>query len=196
MTIKQLEEPIADAMSDEAATGAPTNGTHVARRSWRPIVAVVVAALLMCSGLFAWWQSSNDDASVQVQARDTVLIAAHQHIVTMNSLDYRKVDEGLKAWAAVTTGTLHDQLASVGADDRKLLADQKKISTGKVVDAAVVDLGATSATVLASVEITVKDDAHPDAKPTLKRNRFTANLVKVGADWKLESLQQVAVNLS
>ena len=48
------------------------------------------------------------------------------------------------------------------------------------------------------VEITVQDGSKgaDDAKPTVKRNRFAADLVKVGDDWLLESLEQVAVNIS
>jgi Mce-associated membrane protein len=34
------------------------------------------------------------------------------------------------------------------------------------------------------------------AEPTVKRNRFAGDLVKVGDDWLLESLEQVAVNMS
>lgn len=180
-----------DTSESESVAQRPTARSPLLR-----IAALVAAALIMCSGLFVWWQSGNDDAIAESQTRDAVLVVSSAHIETMNSLDYRKVDAGLKAWSKVTTGTLHDQLGGISAEDRKLLADQKKISTGKVIDAAVATLDGDSATVLASVEITVRDEAHPDAKPTVKRNRFSADLVKVGSDWKLESLQQVAVNLS
>lgn len=191
---RQPSDPAHDGSAKDGASEEPSTAVGI-RSRWPRIVALVVAALVLCSGLFAWWQTSQDDAIAQSQTRDAVLVATTQNIKTMNTLDYRKVDAGLLAWAAVTTGTLHDQLTGISAEDRKLLADQKKISTGKVVDAAVVDLGDTSATVIASVEITVKDDAHPDAKATIKRNRFSANLTKVGGLWKLENLQQVAVNL-
>lgn len=190
MSDADLDESGDESESESVAEVPP------ARSPLLRIAALIAAALVMCSGLFVWWQSANDDAIGQAQTRDAVLVATSAHIQTMNSLDYRKVDAGLKAWSRVTTGTLHDQLSGISVDDRKLLAEQKKISTGKVIDSAVVSLDGDSATVLASVEITVKDDAHPDAKPTLKRNRFSADLVKVGSDWKLESLQQVAVNLS
>ena len=166
------------------------------QRSRVRLAALVAAALVMCAGLFAWWHTANDDTLALAETRSAVLVAANQHIETLNSLDYRKVEPGLKSWSAATTGTLHDQLANIGAEDRTLLADQKKISAGTVVDSAVIALDGTSATVLASVEITVKDAAKPDAEPTLKRNRFSADLLKVGGEWKLESLQQVAVNLS
>lgn len=165
-------------------------------RHGRKLVALVVALLVMGSGLFVWWRTSDDDTIDRAETRDAVLIVARQHIQTMNGLDYRKVDEGLKAWSEATTGMLHDQLSDVAEEDRKLLAEQKKVSSGKVVDAAVVDLDDNSATVIASVEITVEDVAKPEEKPAVKRNRFSAGLLKVGGTWKLESLQQVAVNLS
>lgn len=191
MTVDQAD-PAVDERADEDTS--PAAGKDGAGR-WR-LVLLVVAVLLAASGLFAWWQASHDESRQEALARDAVLIQARQHIERLNTLDYRDVSAGVKAWQSVTTGTLRDQLAGVGADDRKLLAEQKKISTGRVVDAAVVDLDGTSATVIAAVEVTVKDDAKPGSEPTVKRNRFTADLTQVRGDWKLESLQQVAVSLS
>jgi Mce-associated membrane protein len=160
----------------------------------------LVALCVLAAGLVTWWRASGHDKEMVDEAarRDRVLIVATSHIETLNSLDYRTVDEGLKGWAAVTTGTLHDQLTSVSEDDRKVLAEQKKISTGSVMDAAVTELDDDTATVIAAVEITVRDGSASgeDADPTVKRNRFAADLVKVGDDWLLESLEQVAVNMS
>lgn len=165
------------------------------RRRWL-LLLLLVAVLVAVSGAFAWWQASHDADRIDAQTRDTVLIEARQDIETMNTLDYRAVDRGVKAWSQVTTGTLRDQLAAVSAEDRTLLAEQKKISTGRVVDASVIDVDGTTATVIAAVEVTVQDAATPGSEPTVKRNRFSADLVKVGGRWKLESLQQVAVSLS
>ncbi|NYI79696.1 hypothetical protein [Nocardioides panzhihuensis] len=160
----------------------------------------LVALCVLVAGALTWWRASGHDQEMVDEAalRDRVLIVATSHIETLNSLDHRKVDEGLKGWAAVTTGTLHDQLTSVTEEDRKVLAEQKKISTGSVMDAAVTELDDDSATVIAAVEITVRDGSGSaeDAEPTVKRNRFAADLVKVGDDWLLESLEQVAVNMS
>ena len=156
---------------------------------------MLVAALVMVSGLVAWWRADHDAEANRAAVRDVVLIAATTDIETMNTLDYRHVDAGLARWRAVTTGTLHDQLTQVSAQDRALLAQQQKISTGKVVDAAVVDLGEGTATVIASGEVTVRDGSNASAQPTLKRNRFTADLVDAGGTWKLETLDQVAVSM-
>ncbi|WP_370618390.1 hypothetical protein [Mumia sp. Pv 4-285] len=163
---------------------------------WRRYAVPAVAALVLVVGALLWWRAASDEQLSLAETRDEVLIAATQNIETMNTLDYRKVDEGLDAWQDVTTGTLHDQLAQVGDEERQLLADQKKVSTGKVVDAAVFSVDEETATVVASVEVTVKDDAKPDEVPSLKRNRFTSDLVKVDGEWLLESLEQVAVNIS
>lgn len=183
----------ADDTGGDAPARTTTSGTK--RGRWL-LLLLLVAALVAASGAFAWWQAGHDADRLAAQKRDTVLIEARQGIETMNTLDYRSVDKGVKAWSQVTTGTLRDQLAGVSEEDRTLLAEQKKISTGKVVDAAVIDVDDTTATVIAAVEVTVQDAAKPGSDPTVKRNRFSADLVKTGGRWKLESLQQVAVNLS
>jgi Mce-associated membrane protein len=193
----QVDTPLEAAEQDEADSPSDPPPTTKARRRipWE-LVLLLVAALVAASGAFMWWNADHDPDRAAAQNRDTVLIEARQAIETMNTLDYRSVDKGVKAWSQVTTGTLRDQLAGVSADDRKLLAEQKKISTGRVVDAAAIDVDDSSATVIAAVEVTVRDAANPGSEPTVKRNRFSADLVKVGGRWKLESLQQVAVSLS
>lgn len=158
--------------------------------------ALLVATVVLATGLFAWWRAGQVEPNPLGAARDTALIAARSHIQTMNTLDHRKIDQGLAAWAAITTGVLHDQILGIGEEEKELLVDQQAVTTSKVVDAAVLDATATTATVIASVETTVSDQKTPGAEPTVKRNRFSADLVRVGGKWKLENLQQVQVNLS
>lgn len=159
---------------------------------------VAVAVLLLVASVFTWLRASNHDADMveQAELRDTVLITATSAIETMNSLDYRDVAGSLQSWEEVTTGTLHDQVAGTTEEDQQLLADQQKVSTGTVKESAMVDLTDSTATVIAAVEVTVRDDSDPEAEPTVKRNRFAADLVKVGDTWLLETLEQVAVNMS
>lgn len=193
MTVADTDEEM-DGTTEESvqSTREQTSGV---RRAW-PVALLALAVVIAALGMFSWWRAAHDDTLALGKTRDAVLIAATSHIETLNSLDYRHVDAGLAQWRAVTTGTLHDQLADVGADQQKLLADQKKISTGKVVDAAVFSLDKDSATVVAAVEVTVKDDLHPDQAATVKRNRFSADMVLVHGSWLVENLQQVAVNIS
>lgn len=190
MTIDHVETP-------ESAGGARRSTERQARgrRFWQPLVVLAVALVVAALGSWLWWDAAHDDDISVAEERDAVLIAGREHIETLNSLDYRKVQDGLDDWSKVTTGLLHDQFAKVGAEQRKLLADQKKISAGKVVDAAVLTLDGRTATVIAAVEISVTEEGAA-GEPTVKRNRFAATMRKVGAEWKLENLQQVAVTTS
>lgn len=157
--------------------------------------ALALGVLALGSGLLAWWLAGNDETVGLAAERDSALISARSAIEVMNTLDHRDIDGGLEAWAAVSTGTLHDQLVQVGEEERQLLADQGKVSTGKVVDAAVLSLDGGSATVIASIEVTVTDPTDPASEPTIKRNRLSADLVREAGDWKLEEIGQVAVDL-
>lgn len=188
---EEAERPDTDDVPEEVDAG-----DRPVRR--RDVVLLLGATVVLVAGLFVWWQGAHHDSAAVAKAetRDAVLIAATRHIETMNTLDYRHVDAGLKRWQRVTTGTLHDQLANVSEQDRQLLADQRKISTGKVVDAAVVDVDDDNATVLAAVEVTVRSDDGKKSEPAVKRNRYSADLVKVDGKWLLESLEQVAVSVS
>ena len=188
---------LVDEQEPAEASGADDASSPPRRRMRRPgpsVILLLVAALVAASGLVAWWQTAGDEQLARAEQRDTVLVQARQGIEVMNTLDYREVAAGIAAWQDVTTGTLRDQLAAVDDGEQQLLADQQKISTGDVVDAAVVELEDESASVIASVEITVAD-ADPDVEPTVKRNRFAADLTLVDGRWLIEDLTQVAVSL-
>jgi len=180
----------------ESRAAKPVEPTAAQRRSgfWL-LIGFLIVVLIAVSGVIAWLTAATSDDLQTARTRDAVTVAAHRGIETLNSLDYQKVDAGLKKWVSVSTGTLADQLGGISSEDRKLLAEQKKVSTGKVLEAAVVNLDSTTATVIAAVEVTVADGTDPDAKPVVKRNRFSADMVLVKGDWKVENLQQVPVNL-
>ena len=147
-------------------------------------------------GSWWWWQAAHDDQLAAAQERDSALIAATDGIETLNSLDHRDVAADLAAWEDVTTGQMQDGIAAIDEAQRQQLAGEQKIATAEVVDAAVLSVDGNKATVVAAVEISVVDDAAPDSEPTLKRNRFSAQMKLVQGEWKIENLQQVAVSLS
>lgn len=153
-----------------------------------------VSALFMIVGAFQWWQAGHDESLALAQTRDEVMVLAHNHIETLNSLDYRDVKGGIATWRAVTTGDLRNQLTDVKASDITNLAEQKKVTTGKVVDEALTDLNIKNgtATVIASLEVTVKGTT---GEPVIKRNRYTAELLQVKGTWLLDKLLQMAVTL-
>lgn len=202
MTTPEIEDRVSDEPQvlttdiDEEVEQPTETTADPARRRLSLIALLVASVLIMGSGLFAWWQAAGDADTDRAETRDAALIAGKQHIETMQELDYREIEKGLEAWKAATTGTLNDQFKAITSEEQALLADQKKISTGKVVDAAVLDLETNTATVIAAVEITVSDDPAAGTEPTIKRNRFSADLVLVRGSWKLENIGQVPVDVS
>jgi Mce-associated membrane protein len=187
-----------DSTEDSTEVGADRPAPPEDGRRAVELGVLLVAVLLLALAVVTWSRASghDDEAVARADLRDTVLITARSHIETMNTLDHREITDGLAAWETVSTGTLKDQIVATSEETKLLMADQGKISTGKVVDAAVVDLTVDTATVIASVEVTVRDGLDLAAEPVVKRNRFAADLVRIGDDWLLEALDQVAVDLS
>jgi Mce-associated membrane protein len=154
----------------------------------------VAALAVFAYAWVSWQQADGDPERARAVLRDDALIQGIAAVETMNSMDHREVDAGLDAWRSVTTGVLHDQLVAIGDDERQLLVDQGKIATGRVVEAAITELSDRTATMVAAMEVSVADGEGEE--PTVKRNRFSADLVLVDSEWKLEELNQVAVSLS
>lgn len=152
------------------------------------VVAVVASALYLRS-------VSGDESLAYAKTRDTVTVQGRQDIVVMNSLDAATTDKSISAWLSVSTGVLHDQLAQIPDVQKKALKDSGATTSAKVVDAVLTELDdrAGTARMIASVELTV---VGKDGKPSVKRNRFSADLTLDGQQWKLSQLQQVAVNAS
>jgi Mce-associated membrane protein len=184
-------EPDETRESDDAPASSGAKKSRVGVFVWLLLAVSVVAVVI---AFLSWRDANGDPDRDRAALRDTALIDGTTAVETMTSMDGRDVPAGIKAWQAVSTGVLHDQLLSVGDDEQKMLADQGKIASGRVVQAALTELNDRSATMIAAVEVTVRS-ADGSEEPAVKRNRFSADLVLVNGHWKIENLQQVAVNL-
>ena len=195
-----LDELTVPDESVEATEPVDSEDSEEPDESKKPRVGVLVWLLLAVSVVavvatfLLWRDADNDPDRERAALRDTAVVEGTSAVETMTSMDGRDVEAGIKAWQGVSTGVLHDQLLSVGADEQKMLADQGKVATGRVVQAALTDLSDRSATLIAAVEVTV-ESADGSEEPAVKRNRFSADLVLVNGEWKIENLQQVSVNL-
>jgi Mce-associated membrane protein len=185
------DESVEATESDESAESEESKKSRVGVLMWLLLAVSVVAVVV---AFLSWRDADNDPDRARAALRDTAVVEGTAAVETMTSMDGRDVEAGIKAWQGVSTGVLHDQLLSVGADEQKMLADQGKIASGRVVQAALTELTDRSATLIAAVEVTVKS-ADGSEDPAVKRNRFSADLVLVNGQWKIENLQQVAVNI-
>jgi len=163
---------------------------------WPTIVLAGALALAVAAGAVAVWfgvkwvNAENDDSLAYSKVRDDVTRVATAAVITVNSLDYRTVDEDLKNWADATTGTLHDEIEGIDDETRKTATDSKSVGSAKVHSLAVRELDerAGSAIVIAAVQLDVTIEGE---EPVAKYQRLEATMTRVDGVWKLESIGQV-----
>ncbi len=181
----------ADGGADGPGEASSARRPRVGLAAWLLLAAAVVAVV----AAYLFWRSADGDPDLERAAlRDQALIDGTRAVETMTSMDHRDVEAGIKAWQSVSTGVLRDQLMAVTGEEQEMLADQGKIASGQVVKAALTDLNDRTATLIVAVEVTVRAD-EAEKEPAVKRNRFSADLVLVDGEWKIENLTQVAVSL-
>jgi Mce-associated membrane protein len=182
--------------ADEDAAETPPDKPRRPRIS-DPVL-LVAAVLVVVAGAFAayfgwsWYDAAHDDALAYSRARDAVLRAGEQGVQNMNTLDYRKVDQGLTSWEDSSTGALHEELVQGRAQFTSQVQLAKTVTTAKILDGAVTELDDRTgkAGVIVAVQITVTP---PTGTPTTKQSRMRAQLTRTPSGWKLSALGQAPV---
>jgi Mce-associated membrane protein len=179
-------EPVAESEAEAAERGG-----RLPQVLLTAAVALVVAAAAV-AGWFgvAWFTAANDDSLAYSRVRDEVNRVGQAAIVTMNTLDYRKVDQGLKDWETATTGALHDEVLKGKATSRDAIVAAESVTKATVLSSAVAELddraGQASVLVALKVHVTVKGE-----EPRDKFMRLAAKLQRTEDGWKLYEIGQV-----
>jgi Mce-associated membrane protein len=177
-------------VDDDPAAEAPA-------RSKLPAIALTAAVALLVAAVavagwfgVAWIQAANDDGLDYSRTREEVDRVAQAAIVTMNTMDYRKVDESLANWSDATTGTLNDEVGKLSEENKQQIREAKAVSTAEIRSAAVRELDARAgkATVIAAVATTVSNGG---GEPTEKYLRIEATLTRTDGGWKLDAIGPV-----
>lgn len=154
------------------------------------IALVVAAAAVAIWYGVAWLRAANDDSLQYSQARDEVNRVGVAAVVTMNTLDYRKVDQGLKDWETATTGALHDEVVKGKAESKAAIVQVESVTDPTVLSSAVTELderaGQASVMVALKVNVTVKGQ-----KPVDKYLRLEGKLQRTEDGWKLYGIGEV-----
>lgn len=158
------------------------------------VATVLVVGAGACAAYFgwSWYRAAHDDALAYSRARDAVLRAGEQGVQNMNTLDYRRVDQGLTAWEDSSTGDLHQELVQGRAQFTSQVQLAKTVTTAKILDGAVTELDDRTgkAGLIVAVQITVTP---PTGTPTTKQSRMRAQLTRTPSGWKLSALGQAPV---
>ncbi|MFI7677754.1 hypothetical protein [Actinophytocola sp. NPDC049390] len=181
------DPPVAETDADERAE----RESRLPQVLLTAAVALVVAAAAV-AGWFgvAWFNAANDDSLAYSQVRDEVNRVGVAAVVTMNTLDYRKVDEGLADWEAATTGALHDEVVKGKKSSRDAIVAAESVTEATPLSSAVSELddraGQASILVALRVKVTVKGE-----EPKDKYMRLAAKLQRTEDGWKLYEIGQV-----
>ena len=132
----------------------------------------------------------NDDSLAYSQARDEVNRVGQAAVVTMNTLDYRRVDQGLKDWETATTGALHEEVLNLKDQSKQTIVQAQSVTKATVLSSAVKELDdrAGKAIVLVAIKVNVQTKG---AEPTDKFQRIEGSLQRTEDGWKLDGIAQV-----
>jgi Mce-associated membrane protein len=155
-------------------------------------VLVVLAAVFAGWAGWSWYSAANAGPSASAQLRDQVLQAGEQAVQNFNTLDYRKVAQGLALWEQSSTGTLHDEIVAGRAQFARQIQLTKTVTTARILDGALTSLNprAGTASLIVAVQITVTPAT---GSPVVKQSRLEGRLTRTSGLWKLSALGQVPV---
>ncbi len=155
-------------------------------------VAVVAVVAFAAAGWFgvSWYRAAHDETLALGMDRDAVLRDAQLATLTLNTLDYRRVQDGLTLWEQSAAGSLLTQLKANRATYAKAITDSTTISTAKVLDAAVASLDERSGTaqVFVGVDVTSQSD---QGDPSCVHRRARLDMIRAGNAWKAGGLDPV-----
>jgi Mce-associated membrane protein len=191
VSVKTAVEPEVESVAETEAEEPAVRESRLPQVLLTVAVALVVAAAAV-AGWFgvAWFNAANDDSLEYSKVRDEVNRVGQAAVVTMNTLDYRKVDAGLKDWETATTGPLHDEVVKGKATSRDAIVAAESVTKATVLSSAVSELddraGQASVLVALKVNVTVKGE-----EPKDKFMRLAAKLQRTDDGWKLYEIGQV-----
>ena len=155
-------------------------------------VAVLAVLAFIVAGWFgvAWYRAAHDGSLSRGVARDAVLQDAQQTVINLNTVDHRRVQEGLALWEQSAAGWLLGEVRTNRDNYARAITDSKTTTTARVIDGAVAALDEDSGTarVLVGVDVTSQFDG---GGASCVRRRIQLDMRRDGDAWKIDKLVPV-----
>ena len=151
-------------------------------------VGLVVATLLTTAAAL-WLSLRLYDEHEKDTRRQDILSAARQSALNFTSLDYRHYDRDSAHVLESATGDFKKQFSAQTQDLTKLVAENRSVSEGQVLDAGIVRSDAHSARVLVVADSKVTNTAVP--KGEARTYRLQLDLVYRGGRWLTSDVEFV-----
>lgn len=155
-------------------------------RAWS--VGLVVATVLT-TALTLWLSLGLHDQREAEQRRQDILAAARQSALNFTSLDYRHYDRDSANVLEDATGDFKKQFAAQTGQLTKLVAENKSVSEGQVLEAGIVRSDEHSARVLVVADSKVTNTAVP--KGEARTYRLQLDLVHGDGRWLTSDVEFV-----
>ncbi|MEV6028315.1 hypothetical protein [Streptomyces sp. NPDC052036] len=157
-----------------------TDGVNAAGMN-RALLAGLIAVTAVTMALSGWLGAGLSDQRAVEQRRQDILVAARQSALDFTSLDYRHYGRDSQNVLKGATGDFKKQFAAQTAELTKLVAQNKSVSEGQVLEAGIVRSDARSARVLVVADSKVTNTAAPEGQA--RTYRLQLDLARVAGRW-------------
>lgn len=168
-----------------AVLGTPLRTATVA-------VAVLAVLAVAVAGWFgvSWYRAAHDEPLARGMDRDAVLQDAQQATINLNTLDYRRVQDGLTLWEQSATGSLLDEVRANRVTYARAITDSRTTTTARVLDGAVAELDERAGIARVLVGVDVTSHREPGDASCVRR-RMQLEMRRAGTVWKVDKLAPV-----
>jgi Mce-associated membrane protein len=158
-------------------------------RRRRALSAALVAATALTTALSVWLSLQLHDQREADQRRQDVLAAARQSALNFTSLDYRHYDRDSANVLKGATGDFRKEFAAQTEQLTKLVAENRSVSQGQVLEAGIVRSDAHAARVLVVADSKVTNTAVPAGEA--RTYRLQLDLVYRDGRWLTSDVEFV-----
>ncbi|MEU6706642.1 hypothetical protein [Streptomyces wuyuanensis] len=160
-----------------------------AARSGRTVPVVLVVATVATTALSLWLGLRVHEQRVDEQRRQDILAAARRSALNFTSLDYRHYARDSANVLDGAAGDFKEQFAAQSAELTKLVAANKSVSEGRVLEAGIARSDERTARVLVVADSEVTNSAAPEGRS--RTYRLQLDLVLEGGRWLTSNVEFV-----
>lgn len=171
-------DPAVTAAADDAKAAPRPETSPRPRRAVRAAAAGICIAAVVALGYLGWqYQQQRAIAS----ASSAALAAARSYAEALTSIDSTSVDDNFATVIDGATGQFKDMYTQSATQLRQVLIDNKAMSKGVVLDAAVKSASKNSVEILLFVDQAITNVASPSAR--IDRSRVDVTMERVDGRW-------------
>ncbi|MEU2111122.1 hypothetical protein [Streptomyces sp. NPDC019507] len=155
----------------------------------RAVAALLASATVVTTALSLWLGFQVHEQRADEQRRQDILAAARRSALNFTSLDYRHYERDSANVLKGAAGEFKEQFAAQTAELTKLVAANKSVSEGQVLEAGIARSDERTARVLVVADSTVTNSAAPEGQS--RTYRLQLDLVLEGGRWLTSNVEFV-----